>query len=125
MSPALRLAALAALAAVTAACSGISPVREPADLKSIDDVKVRPDVLWDASPGNGDGEQESRLRLALESDLLVTADAEGEVYALDPATGKRKWRVSTDARVVSGPTLFGDLVLLGTLDAEVIALKRT
>ncbi|MGH8442388.1 MAG: outer membrane protein assembly factor BamB [Nevskiaceae bacterium] len=125
MSRAIRIAALAALAAAVAACGGSGPVREPADLTSIKDPKVRPGVLWDASPGSGDGEQESRLRLALESDLLVTADADGEVYALDPATGKRKWHVSTDARVVSGPTLYGDLVLLGTLDAEVIALKGT
>ncbi|MGQ0587755.1 MAG: outer membrane protein assembly factor BamB [Gammaproteobacteria bacterium] len=123
MSRAIRFATLA-LAAAVAACGSDGPVREPADLTAIEDAKVRPGVLWDASPGNGDGEQDARLRLALEPDLLVTADADGDVYALDPATGKRKWHASTDARVVSGPSLHGDLVLLGTLDAEVIALKR-
>ena len=113
-----------ALAAGLAGCGSDGPVREPADLKAIKDAEVVPGVAWRKSPGNGDGEQESGLRLALAPDLLVTADADGDVYALDPATGRARWRVDTDARLISGPSLYGDYVLLGTLDAEVIALKR-
>jgi outer membrane protein assembly factor BamB len=115
---------LLGLAGALAACGSDGPVREPAELKSIEKAEVKPSVGWRRSPGSGDGEQESRLRLAVGEDLLVTADAEGDVYALDPASGKTRWRVETGARVVSGPSVYGDLVLLGTLDAEVIALKR-
>jgi outer membrane protein assembly factor BamB len=120
-----RALALAALAAALAACGSIGPVREPAELKSIEKAEVRPDVEWRKSPGSGDREQESGLQLAIDGDLLLTADADGEVYALDLATGKVRWSADTGARVISGPTVSGDLVLLGTLDAEAIALKRS
>ena len=112
-------------AVLLAACGSKGPVREPAELQRIDQAEVAPDVLWDKSPGRGDGEQESRLRLAVEADLLVTADAEGDVYALDPKDGSRRWHVDTGARLIAGPSVHGDQVLLGTLDAQVIALKRS
>ncbi|MGH8481375.1 MAG: outer membrane protein assembly factor BamB, partial [Nevskiaceae bacterium] len=112
------------LAAAVAGCGSDGPVREPAELKRIAKAEVDADVQWRKSPGNGDGDQESGLGLAVEPDLLVTADVDGDVYALDPATGKARWRAATDARVISGPTLYGSYVLLGTLDAEVIALRR-
>ena len=123
MSRALRGAGLV-LAAVLAACGSDGPVREPAELTGIQNKQVAPDIVWDRSPGNGDGGLESGLRLWVEEGLLVTADAGGDVYALDPKTGKKLWDAETDARLVSGPTVHGDFVLLGTLDAEVIALSR-
>lgn len=113
------------LVTALAACGSKGPVREPADLQSIADPDVAPRVVWDESPGDGDAGQESRLRLSIESDILVTADAEGDVYALNPRDGRRLWSAATGARVISGPTVYADLVLLGTLDAEVIALKRS
>jgi outer membrane protein assembly factor BamB len=119
-----RVAALAAVALVLAACGDKGPVREPAELTRIDQPEVKPRVLWDRSPSAGAGELQAQLRLAVEPDLVVTADVEGEVHALDPATGRERWRAETDARVIAGPSVTGSLVLLGTLDAEVIALKR-
>jgi outer membrane protein assembly factor BamB len=115
---------LVVAAVALAACGNKGPVREPADLERIDSAAVAPDVIWDASPGSGDGDQESRLRLAVESDMIVTADAAGDVYALDPKNGRKLWSIDTGARLIAGPTVHGDIVLLGTLDAEVIALKR-
>jgi outer membrane protein assembly factor BamB len=119
-----RVLALAALALALAACGGDSNVREPAELKSLETVEVKPDVEWRKSPGSGDGEQESHLQLAIDGDLLLTADADGDVYALDVETGKVRWETGTGARIIAGPTVYGDLVLVGTLDAEAIALKR-
>ncbi|HVT34343.1 MAG TPA: outer membrane protein assembly factor BamB, partial [Nevskiaceae bacterium] len=43
---------------------------------------------------------------------------------LKPGNGDRIWRARTRARIVSGPGVFGSMVLVGTLDAEVIALNR-
>jgi outer membrane protein assembly factor BamB len=119
-----RALALAALAALLAACGGDGPVREPVELRSIEKAEVDPDVRWRKSPGSGDGEQESRLQLAIDGELVLTADAEGDVYALDAETGKVRWSVETGARLIAGPSVVGDLVLFGTLDAETIALKR-
>jgi outer membrane protein assembly factor BamB len=117
-------AALVALALLVAACSDKGPVREPADLKDIEAPALKPRVVWDKAPGEGSGDVQSRLRLAVEADLVITADIEGDVYALDPHDGHRLWESATGLRLVSGPTVSGDLVLLGTLDAQVIALKR-
>ena len=113
-----------ASAVLLAACSSKGPVREPADLQKIESPAFKPKVLWDESPGNGSGGQQSGLRLAVEPDVLLTADMSGDVYALEPKTGRKLWHAKTGARVASGPSVSGDLVLLGTLDAEVIALKR-
>jgi len=119
----VRIAGAVALAAALGACSS-GPVREPAELTSIEQARVDPDVVWDKSPGNGDGGLESGLRLWVEDGLLVTADSAGDVYALDPKDGRKLWDAETEARLVSGPTVYHDVVLVGTLDAEVIALKR-
>jgi outer membrane protein assembly factor BamB len=123
VSPSVRIAGAVALAATLAACSG-GPVREPAKLNSIEQARVKPDVVWDKSPGNGDGGLESGLRLWVEDGLLVTAGSDGEVYALDPKDGRKLWDADTEARLVSGPTAYDNVVLVGTLDAEVIALNR-
>lgn len=119
-----RLLVTVALPALLLACSSSGPVREPAELTRIEGPALKPRIVWDESPGEGSGELHSRLRLAAEADMVVTADVEGGVYALNPKTGRKLWRTDTDARLIAGPTLAGSLVLLGTLDAEVIALKR-
>lgn len=112
-------------AAALSACGSDGPVREPAELQDIVSPQLSPRVLWDESPGKGSGKLQSALRLAVEPDVLVNADVRGRVFALDPRTGRELWRAETGARVISGPTVVDALVLVGTLDAEVIALKRS
>lgn len=116
---------LLALPVLLIACSDKGPLREPTELTKVESPAVKPRVIWDASPGDGSDELHTRLRLAVEPDLVVTADIGGEVYALSPENGRRLWTADTDARLVAGPTVSGALVLVGTLDAEVIALKRS
>ena len=106
------------------ACSDKGPVREPAELTKIEKPELKAHVVWDRSPGSGSGKVQSRLRLAVEPDVIVSAAMDGEVYALDPSDGHRLWKAQTDARIVAGPTVEGSHVFMGTLDAEVIALKR-
>ncbi|HUR41747.1 MAG TPA: outer membrane protein assembly factor BamB [Verrucomicrobiae bacterium] len=112
------------LATLALGCSDKGPIREPAELVKVESPALKPRVLWDESPGNGNDELHTRLRLAVESDVAVTADVEGNVYALSPRDGKKLWAAETKARVIAGPFVAADLVLVGTLDAEVIALKR-
>jgi outer membrane protein assembly factor BamB len=119
----LKITALL-IAAVLAACGSDGPVREPAELQDIVSPQLKAQVLWDKSAGDGGDGQKSGLRLAVEPDVILSADVSGDVFAFDPKDGRRLWRAETDARVISGPTVSGDMVLLGTRDAEVIALKR-
>ena len=119
-----RLAVIALLAVAAAACSDKAKVREPAKLKDIDKPTVRLDQRWSQSVGEGADGRPSGLKLALEDDALFVAERGGEVVALDPATGRERWKTKLKATIGSGPTVAGDLILIGTLEADVIALKR-
>ncbi len=125
ISPAIRVAILAAVALTgLSACSDKGKLREPAKLTSINNPGVKLDTVWSERLGKGADDRPSGLRPALESDALFVAETGGKVFALDPATGARRWETASKARIISGPTALGDLVLVGTLDAEVIAFKR-
>jgi len=49
---------------------------------------------------------------------------QGEVIALDPATGTEKWRTLIDGRIDSQPTIAGGLVIIGSRSGWVHALNR-
>ena len=118
-------AALAAGLLLSAGCSSKGKTREPSKLVAIKHAQLRPEEVWSHQIGDGSGGQYTDLRVALAQDAVYTASLDGVVEALNPDTGKRLWRTKTKARVAGGPTVDGDLVLVGTEDAQVIALKRT
>lgn len=120
----VRLCTIALLAATAVACSSKAKLREPAKLVDIAQPTVRTSTVWSHSVGNGADGRPSGLRPLLENDALFVAEEGGAVLALDPATGRERWRSNTKARVSAGPSVLGELVLVGTLDAEVIAIKR-
>jgi outer membrane protein assembly factor BamB len=117
--------ALIALAALTLIGCSDKNLRKPAELKNISNPALKPDKAWTSSAGNGSDGSYTGLQLRLESDALFAADADGEVFALNPKNGDRIWRAKTKGRVVSGPGVSGNAVLVGTLDGDVIALKRS
>lgn len=119
-----RVSAIALLVLTAAACSSKAKVREPAELADLKNPALRLSEVWSSHIGKGADGRPSGLRPLLETDGLFVAERGGRVLALDPETGRERWRADTKARISSGPTLLGDLVLVGTLDAEVIALKR-
>ena len=53
--------------------------------------------------------------------VYVAACCEGEVVALDLATGREKWRAATGARIDSPPTVHGGLCLTGSHDGYLYA----
>lgn len=115
---------LVAAAIAVAGCSSKPKVRQPTKLVAIEKPEIKVRKVWSRSAGNGSDTLYSGLRLALETDALYAASINGQVFAITPATGATIWRTSTKSRVISGPTISGDLVLVGTLDGDVIALKR-
>lgn len=131
-----------AVAGVLAGCAS-EDVIEPAPLP--DSTSIEPKPLWSESIGSGLGEGYSRLTPAVAEGKVYAADYEGQVEALDAATGDRIWEqnLTSDvnpqpssswyefwkwfssappARTAGAVGLGGGLVLVGTLDAEVIAL---
>lgn len=123
MSRAKCLAAFA-LAAVALAACGKKNQRQPAELQDISNPAVKLQTAWSASAGDGVGKYYGELHLALQADALFAADIKGEIFAFDPKTGSRIWRASTGERVIAGPTPVGTTVVAGTMDAQVVAVKR-
>ena len=124
---ALRVApiALMALAALSLTACGSKNLRKPTELQSISNPAIKPDKAWTTSAGDGSDDMYTGLQLRLESDALFAADADGEVFAINPANGNRIWRTKTKSRVVAGPGVSGNAVVVGTLDGDVIALQRS
>ncbi len=120
-----RVSAIVLLALAAAACSSKAKVREPAKLTDIVNPRVQIADAWSLGIGKGADGRPSGLRPQLEPDALFVAESGGAVMALDPETGRTRWsRELKKTRISAGPSIVGDLVLVGTLDAEVIALKR-
>lgn len=113
------------LVALLAACSSKAKLREPTPLQDVVNPQLNIKTAWTVQAGEGSGKYYTALRPAVSGDGVFTADINGVVQAFDPASGKRLWRVKTNARIVSGPTLAANTVLMGTMDGEIIALKRT
>jgi len=120
-----RRVALIVLAALALTACADKKLRKPMELKSISNPAIKPDKAWSTSAGGGSNGMYSGLQLWLESDALFAADADGEVFAINPVNGNRIWRAKTKSRVISGPGVSGNAVLVGTLDGDVIALKRS
>lgn len=123
-SPALRslFAPLLLLGAgLLSACSS-TPELEPMELQDFQ-ARAELDRLW--STGIGSGEEGRYLLLvpAVEGDVIYATDQEGDVKALNRLTGKKIWEVELDEPVSGGVGVGDGLLLLGTYNAEVIALS--
>lgn len=86
------------------------------------------DIVWDASVGSGADEQTLKLVPAVVSGRIFAADRNGLVQARDLATGSLAWEVElldqneNELHFSGGPGVGVSAVVLGTNNAEVIAL---
>ena len=62
---------------------------------------------------------------AVAGDMIYAGDGAGFVSALDRTTGRLRWRFRTGSQVFSSPVPDGDLVLVGSTDGGVYALRTT
>ena len=84
--------------------------------------QIQPQTLWSRDVGSGTDNQRLGLVPRVVGDTVYTADADGRVEAIAIADGSRRWRVELETPVAGGPGVGEGLVVLGTSDAEVIAL---
>ncbi|MGN6314414.1 MAG: outer membrane protein assembly factor BamB [Rhodanobacteraceae bacterium] len=137
----LMLSLLAVLPAFTG-CSLISKivsgkdnVNPPRELTKFTPT-VQVQRLWKESIGDGSGRSGVRLAPAYADGKLYVASVDGKLAALDANTGKTIWRDDTrthgwfgfghkhypDARYAGGPSVSGDLLVVGTLDGHVYGM---
>lgn len=93
----------------------------PAKLETLVD-EVRLKKLWSASVGVGYDGQFINLVPAASPDQVFVADRDGRVDAFDLETGKRNWKVKTEAAISAGPGIGEGLVIVGTSDGYILAL---
>jgi outer membrane protein assembly factor BamB len=119
-----RTIALLSVLSVLAACDKDTTAEPPAELV---DVKQTLPVerLWSTSVGGGGEKLRLALGLAAGEGVLYAASRDGEVRALDAATGRTRWEADTKAELAAGPSFGDGLLVVGTSSGMVIALEAT
>lgn len=127
---ALSLTACSTLDTVKDSVSGISDYfsggednAEPPAILTEFTAEVQIEKLWTSSTGVGANEQTVKLAPAIHNQKIITADREGLVQARHLVTGDKVWSVETELRLSGGVGLGAETVILGSSNAEVIALN--
>lgn len=123
MTTAFRTFALVTAVFILAACAGeeekaLKPT-ELVDFESKVDVKR----LWRAKIGDGAEFLLVALQPASDGNRIYAASRNGNVVALDPATGKAVWRTELDMDLSAGPGVGEGLIVVGAADGILIALN--
>jgi outer membrane protein assembly factor BamB len=91
--------------------------------------EIQAEVLWSETVGVGTDGQTLKLVPAIGNGRIFAADRDGTVQARDLSTGKLEWEAAiedeheNDVHFSGGPGLGSNSVILGTSNAEVIALN--
>ena len=121
----LRLTLLFLVCFGFSACSSNKDKAEsliPAKLVDFD-ATTKLEKVWSVSAGSGQDKRYSRFVPIVLGDAVYVADSKGQVFAYNKESGKRLWKVKLDVRTGGALGGHGTVLLLGTYDAEVIALS--
>ncbi len=112
------------LAGCTSVSEWISPSEEDpaAELQDFE-ARVSVDTLWTRGVGAGSEHQRLHLVPILVGDRLFVAAGDGSLAARDVNNGRVIWEVDLDAPLSGGPGVGEGLVVIGTTDAEIIAVS--
>lgn len=144
-----RILFVAALIAVAPGCSTVkgwfgastkSKANQPTELTKIASP-IGVSKLWDVNLGDGEGKLWLRQRPTLDGNRIYATNDDGEVVALDAATGKQIWvanavnvaktgswikfwkRKAAEAGLTGSPGVGNGLVVVGGRNGEVVAFS--
>jgi len=112
-------------------------VQPPTPLEKDFKPTVQVTKVWSTSVGKGAGQSGVRLRPSVDAGVLYADSTDGDLVAIDAASGKTLWTKNSrvhgwfgwgdkkrkDALYAGGPTVDGDLLAVGTLDGHVYAVN--
>ncbi len=55
--------------------------------------------------------------------VVYVGSLDGNLYAVDAATGEEQWRFATDAEVYSSPAVANGVVYVGSLNGNLFAIE--
>jgi len=96
----------------------------PKELEPLEPT-VNMNVLWKTTVGKGYDEQIVNLVPAVTSTTVYVADRRGLVEAHHRRDGDKVWEADTRLELSAGPVVAGDKLLLGTSNAELLAISIT
>ena len=76
---------------------------------------------WKTSVGSGVDRAGRQLKPVYATGTVFGADYKGRLAAIASETGDVRWQVKTDLSFSGGPAVDGDLLVIGTMDGEVLA----
>lgn len=117
---ALSALSLAALLGGCGLWGGANEI-EPSELVDFAPEK-RVDVIWETRVGSGPGFNYHQFAPAVADDYIYAASREGEVVALDRATGGEVWNVELEETLLGGVGAGFGTVIVANEEGEVIAL---
>lgn len=120
MNKPLVLLCLSALA-LAAACSKEKNVEPPAELVDFK-ASLAIDRVWSVGTGGGDDTMRLALSPAVEGETAYLAGHDGDVLAVNAATGRTAWKVDVKLHLSAGPGVGGGLVLVGSPNGDLVAL---
>ncbi|MFT5082714.1 MAG: outer membrane protein assembly factor BamB [Lentisphaeria bacterium] len=122
----LRLFCLLCAIMWLAACSSNKEKEEDKVAKLVKFTNtISVDRVWKASSGSSSGRRYKQIVPIVVNDVVYSADATGAVFAFHKESGKRLWKTDLDVKI-SGATGAGfGLVMVGTIDADVVAIDAT
>ena len=128
----LRVLLFAMLLTIIAGCStvkgwfgggkGQENVHPPAALTQYT-PGVNVQKLWSRSIGHGEKLLGLRQKpFVADGRVYAASSHDGQVYAIDAATGRDIWRTDTKLRLTGGPGAGGGMVVVGSINGDVVAL---
>lgn len=133
----LRLLLLAVLSITLTACASLSTWSlNPMTWFSDDEINPPTPLVdiprettlqrqWSVNIGNGQGDNYTEITPAIDGGVIYAASENGNVYALDLATGDTLWRVRIDDVITGGVGAGRGVVMIATESAEVIVLEQS
>jgi outer membrane protein assembly factor BamB len=125
VSPVLRTLAIVAAAFAVSSCSWFDgdddEELEPTKLFKIE-AKIEVDKLWSVKLGKGAEYLRVALQPASDGNLVFAASRDGNVLAIDPASGKTTWRTELEIELSAGPGVGEGIVVVAAANGYLIAL---
>ncbi len=127
MNKVWRLSGLIALTLVLASCGLFGDKEEELQPKKLVKFKDTLNVkrLWSTKVGGDSEFLLVGLRPAGDGNLIYAASQDGKVVAIDPNSGKQRWKTDLDVELSAGPGVGEGVVAVASKDGYVVVLETS
>lgn len=120
----IRFVFVIGAAFVASSCAWFGDDEEDLEPTELVDIETKIDVrrLWSTKIGDDSEFLRVALQPAGDGNRVYAASVDGNVVAIDPASGRAVWRSDLDIELSAGPGVGEGLVVVGAADGYLVAL---